>query len=218
MLGSMINRFRSGQSVPDPVRDPALAQLVPDLEDPNEIRRQLAAVEARRDADDARWEAIDRQPSNPRAFLEQQTIAERRPHLQAQIDALRPRIPAAETRRAAFFELARVLAQTDETIAMQAEEMYAHVLDSTAAERRDRFEALAGQLRLRGRLAAALAAVSRAPRFHRRELDPFAVLRSDLRDRVTEIEHFRMPGGVKPPVPWPPRVRQLIDVLAGKGA
>jgi hypothetical protein len=27
-----------------------------------------------------------------------------------------------------------------------------------------------------------------------------------------------MPPGVRPPVPWPPRARQLVDVLAGRRA
>lgn len=217
MLTTIIDRFKRPQPAASADEAALLAQLTPDFDDPEDLRRQLAAFEETRAADDAQWERLDRQ-HNPRAFLEQKAIAERRPHLQAQIDALPPRIRAAEKRRAAFLELTRVFAEVDDAIATDAAALYTRLFGSTIPERRAQFAALDGLLRLRGRLAAALAAASRAPRFHRRGPDPFHALRQDLLDRIAEIDRFRMPGGVKTAVPWPTRAQDLLAVLASKGA
>jgi hypothetical protein len=194
-----------------------LALLDAHVEDPEDLRLQLAAFEEQRQSDDARWEALDRAASNPRGFVEQSDIAARRAHLEAQIDALRPRIAAAEARRAAYLDLAQLLAETDETIATLAAALYAQALGSTEAERREQLVALDGQIRLRGRLAAALASVSSARRFRRGGPDPFGNLRSDLLARVAEIDRFRAPGSARPSVPWPPGALQLMDALARKG-
>jgi hypothetical protein len=215
---SIINRLRPPQPQLGAAAGEAelLAQLGPNVEDPEELRRELAAFEEQRIADDAQWERLDRQHS-PRAAYEQTAIQERLRRLQAQIDALRPRIAVAEARRAAFLELTRLLADTDETITAQAADMYAHALVSSEAERREQRVALDAQIRLRGRLAAALASVSSARRFHRGAPDPFGNLRADLLARVAELDRFRAPGSARPSVPWPPRAQQLIDVLTKKG-
>ncbi len=190
-----------------------LALLGPHVEDPEDLRRQLAAFEEQRQSDDTRWEALDRAASNPRGFVEQSDIASRRAHLEAQIDALRPRVTTAEARRSAFLDLARLLAETDETIATLAAELYARVLVSSEAERRERMLAIDAQVRLRSRLAAALTTVSTARRFRRGAPDPFGNMRSDLLNRAAEIDRFRAPGGVRPSVPWPAGVLSLIDAL-----
>ncbi len=181
--------------------------------DPVALRAELQAVEAQLTADDREWERFDAQPANPRALLQQMAIAERRPGLQAQRDALQPRIASAEAVRAAFLELACLLADIDDAIAAQAATVYERWLVLEPSERRQQLRALDGQHRVRGRIAAALASVSTARQFRRAPDDPLATLRRDLLDRVTELDKLRAPGGDRPPVVWPPRARQLIDVL-----
>lgn len=82
---SIIQKFT--RTSPDMVTNEAAELLAScSLPDPNDLRRQLAAFASTLAADDGRWEALDR-TSNPRAFLEQQAIAERRERLLSQIDA-----------------------------------------------------------------------------------------------------------------------------------
>jgi hypothetical protein len=217
MLTTIIDRIKRLQVDASPEEAALLAQLTPDFDDPQDLRRQLAAFEETRAADDAQWERLDRQ-HNPRAFLEQKAIAERRPHLQAQIDALPPKIRAAEKRRAAFLELTRLFAEVDEAITAEAATLYDRAFKSTIEERRAQFVVLDGLLRLRGHLVAALAAVSRAPRFRRRAPDPLGAYRQTLLDYAGEIDRFRTPGGAKTAVPWPAGAQELLAVLASKGA
>ena len=72
---SIMDRFKRPQPQADTSNDDGelLALLGPDVEDPEDLRRQLAVCEDQRDTDDARWEALDQQ-HNPRSFLEQAAI------------------------------------------------------------------------------------------------------------------------------------------------
>jgi hypothetical protein len=209
MLSAIIQRFtRTSSDVPSTEAAELLASC--SLPDPDDLRRQLAAPEAQRDADEARCHQIQH---DHRAFLEQQAIAERRPRLRAQIDALRSRIAAAESRRAAFIALVRLLDEADETIAAQTAALYACVLTAPAAERHERMESLGALLRLRARLAGPLASVSSARRFRRGAPDSFGALQHDLRARANEIDRFHAPGAPRPAIPWPPRAQELVAAL-----
>lgn len=215
ILSTIIEKLMRPQPPPLSADEAALLASC-SLPNPDNLRRQLAAFEEQLGAAVARGDALDRQPRQA-AFSEQQALAAHLPHLRAQIDALKSQIAAAEHAQSAFLELARLLAETDETIATLAAEFYARVLVSSEAERRERMLAIDAQVRLRGRLAAALQADSSARRFRRGGPDPFGNLRSDLLARVAEIDRFRAPGSVRPSVPWPAGALQLMDVLARKG-
>jgi hypothetical protein len=137
------------------------------LPDPDDLRRQLAAFESQLAADDGRWEALDRAASNPRGWNEQQAIAERRERLLLQIDALKSQIAAAEKRRAAFVALVEILEATDQQIAQASQRLYADVLIASKDQHRTRLESLDGLVRLRAKVAAALAVVSPLRKFRR---------------------------------------------------
>ena len=78
MLNTFIEKLRR-TSVQD-ANEAASLLASCSLPDPDDLRRQLAAFESQLAADDAAWERLDR-TSNPRAFMEQQAIAERRERL-----------------------------------------------------------------------------------------------------------------------------------------
>ena len=183
------------------------------LPDPADLRHQLAAFESQRDGDDAAWERLDR-TSNPRAFMEQQAIAERRERLLLQIDALKSQIAAAEKRRAAFVALVEILDATDQQIEAAARRLYADVLIVSKDERRARLEALDGLVRVRARLAAPLAVVSSLRKF-RRTPDPFAALAHDLRERAEEIDRTLGPGMRRGIAAMPDGAPELIATLNG---
>jgi hypothetical protein len=183
------------------------------LPDPDDLRRQLAAFESQRDADDQRWDTLDR-TSSPRGWTEQTQIAERRERLLLQIDALRSQIAAAEKRRAAFVALVEILNATDQQITQTSQRLYADVLIASKDERRTRLEALDGLVRLRARLAAPLAVVSSLRKF-RRTADPCAALAQDLRERADEIERALGPGMRRGMAAMPDGAPELIDSLKG---
>lgn len=214
MLTTIMQKF-TRTSPPDMATNEAAALLAScSLPDPDDLRRQLAAFESQRDADDVAWERLDRTTSNPRAFMEQQAIAERRERLLLQIGALKSQIAAAERRRAAFVALLDILYSIDQQIAQASQQMYADfLLVTTKDERRARIESLDGLVRVRARIAAALAAVSPARRFHRGAPDPFGSLVADLRACATDIERALGPGMPRAALAWPMDAQALIAAL-----
>jgi hypothetical protein len=199
---------------PDVARNEA-AELLASCNLPNadDLRRQLAAFDSQLAADDGRWEALDR-TSNPRAFLEQQAIAERRERLLSQIDALNAQIGLAEKRRAAFVVLVDILNSTDQQIEAASRRLYADVLLMSKDQRRARLEVIDGLVRLRARIAAPLALVSPLRTF-RRAPDPFTALAHDLRAAADEIERHHAPGMPRATITWPAGAPELIDALKG---
>jgi hypothetical protein len=191
------------------------AELLASCNLPNadDLRRQLAAFESQLAADDGRWEALDR-TSNPRAFLEQQAIAERRGQLLSQIDALKSQIAVAEKRRAAFVALVQMLYAIDQQIAQASQRLYADVLIASKDERRAGLESLDGLVRMRARMAAPLAVVSRLRTF-RRAPDPLTALADDLRERADEIDRHRGPGMPRATIASPAGAQELIETLMG---
>lgn len=200
---------------PDMATDEAAELLAScNLPDPDDLRRQLAAFESQLAADDGRWEALDR-TSNPRAFLEQQAIAERRERLLLQVEASRSQIAVAEKRRAAFVALADILDATDQQIEAASRGLYADVLLLMSKdERRVRLEVIDGLVRFRARIAGPLALVSPLRKF-RRAPDPFAALAHDLRTAADEIDRHHAPGMPRATIAWPAGVPALIDALKG---
>jgi hypothetical protein len=182
------------------------------LPDPSSLYQQLSAFVAHRDTDEARCEQIQH---DGRAFLELQAIAERRPRLQAQIDALTSQITTAEKRRTAFVALVEILDATDQQIAQALQRLYPEVLTAPKDQRRANLEAIDGLVRLRARIAAPLAVVAPARRF-RRAPDPFAALADDLRARADEIDRYHAPGMPHAAIPWPPGALELIAELNGR--
>jgi hypothetical protein len=211
MLNTFIEKLRR-TSLQD-ANDVAELLASSNLPDPDDLRRQLAAFESQRDADDAAWERLDR-TSNPRAFMEQQAIAQRRERLLLQIKALTSQIAAAEKRHAAFVALAQILDATDQQIAQASQRLYADVLIVSKDERRARLEALDGLVRLRARIAAALAVVSPVRKF-RRAPDPSAALTNDLRAAADQIERTLGPGMRRGTAAMPDGASELIANLNG---
>jgi hypothetical protein len=192
MLTTIIQKF-TRTSPPDMATHEATELLAScSLPDPDDLRRQLAAFESQLAADDGRWEALDR-TSNPRAFLEQQAIAERRERLLSQIDALKSQVAVAEKRRAAFVALVEMLSTIDQQIAQTSQRLYADVLITSKDERCAGLALLDGLVRVRARIAAPLALVSALRKF-RRAPDPLGALADDLRARADEIDRQRAPG------------------------
>lgn len=210
---NFIQKIR-GSSPPDMATNEAAELLAScSLPNPDDLRRQLAETQSQLAADDGRWDALDRK-SNPRAFLEQQAIAERRERLLSQIDALKSQVTVAGKRRAAFVALVDILDATDQQIEAASRRMYADVLLMSKDERRVRLEVIDGLGRLRARIAAPLAPVSPLRKF-RRAPDLFAALAHDLRVAADEIDRQHAPGMPRATIAWPAGVPALIDALKG---
>jgi hypothetical protein len=162
--------------------------------------------------DDQRWDTLDR-TSNPRAFMEQQAIAECRERLLIQADAKRTQIAPAEQRRAALVALNDILEAIDQQIDHASQQFYADVMTASKSQRRARLESLDGLLRARARIAAPLAGVAAAVRRFRRQPDPLSALTNDLRARADEIDRALGPGMPRAPIAWPEGAQALIATL-----
>jgi hypothetical protein len=211
MLTTLMNRLTRAAVAPSNDDTDLLAQFRG--ENPDTVRQQLTELEARRDADTARWEALDLS-RNQQAARERRTIEDREPDLGARIRVLRSRVEVAEAKRRAFLELTQLLDETDETIGTLAGEMYERVLVADESERRDRMAAIDAQVRLRSRIAAVL--VPLAPsvrRFRRGAPDPFGNLRQDLLARVQELDRYHAPGMPRTPIQWPAGAQELLAAL-----
>jgi transposase len=214
MLTTFIEKLRRTSAAPSDDERALLAQITG--ENPADLRRQLAQLEARRGANLARWTALG-PPRDQGAARERRAIEDQGPELDAQIKVMDARIARAEARHAAVLELTRLLDETDETIAALTAELFARVLVADETERRTRLVAIDGYVRLRSRVAAALAPVAPSVRrFRRGAPDPFGTLRSDLLERVQELDRLHAPGMPRAPIQWPAGALELLDAV-GKG-
>ena len=209
---SIIQKLTHPSPPPDAATNEAAELLAAcNLPNPEGLRQQLRAFEAHRDADESRSEQIQH---DRRAILEQVAIADRRPRLQAQIDALTSQIASAERRRMAFVGLVAILDDLDQRIAKESQRLYADLLIVSKDDRRIRLEFLDGLVRRRATIAAPLALVSPARRF-RRAPDPAAALADDLRRCADDIERALGPGMRRTMSAWPAHAQELINALKG---
>lgn len=210
MLSTIRNRLAGPSAAPSNDEAELLAQFTG--ENPDKLQRQLADLQGRREADEARWKALD--PLHDQlAARERRAIEDRGPELDAQIKVLRSRIEVAEARRAAFVALVAILRAMDQRIVQEAHRLYAEfLLIGSKDERRTRLESLDGLVRSRARMAAPLAAVSPAREF-RRAPDPLSALADDLRARADEIDRQRAPGMRRSFFALPDGAQELIAAL-----
>jgi hypothetical protein len=212
-LLTFIEKLRRTSAAPSDDERALLAQITGDH--PADLQHQRAQLQARRDANHARWTALG-SPRDQGAARERRAIEDQGPELDAQINVLDARIARAEARQAAVLALTRLLDETNETIAALTAELYPRVLVADEAERRMRLAAIAGYVRLGSRIAAALAPVAPSVRrFRRGAPDPFGTLRSDLLARVQELDRPHAPGMPRAPIAWPDGALELLDALKG---
>jgi hypothetical protein len=212
MLTTIMNKLTRPPAAPSNDEAELLAQITGD--NPADLRHQRAQLQARRDANHARWTALG-PPRDQGAARERRAIEDQGPELDAQIKVLDARIARAEARQSAVLALTRLHDETDETIAALMSELYPRVLVADQTERRRRLVEIDGYARRRSRLAAALAPVVPSVRRFRRAPDPLRTLVDDLRQRADEIERALGPGMPRGIAAMPRGTAELIDALKG---
>ena len=183
------------------------------IPDPAVLLVQVRGVQQRLSERQREWDRLD--SGNPRAVLRQPILAQQMLDDARQEEQLTAAIADASRRRHAFLQIAERVEHIGEDVRTLLRAMLDHPpVDDD--ERRSALRELDEAGRLWVRLVWAAQRVSTDDRF-REPPDAVTLLRTELENRIREIERLRVPGS-KPRFNFPADIAALLDTMEGRPA